>query len=239
MNEWFGSSVIEPFTLFGLAHMLIIILYFIGIILFLTTYKRIMNSYFHRFLRWAFFTVLIISEVSYQVWTGVNGMWSFSENLPLHLCSAAGIITAIALATLNKRIITIAFFIGFASAFLAIVTPELPYHYTHFRFWNFFIQHLAISWASVFLVLTNQVKITLKSTLAAYACLLIYAMIVGFFVNPLLNANYLFLSNAPNSNTILDLFGNGIWYYVNLCLLALVVFVGLYGVDKMFFRNRF
>lgn len=238
MNAWFGSSVIEPFTLFGIAHLLIIILYFLGIIFFLISHNKVRNSsILHRFLQWMFFTVLILSEITYQVWTGVNGMWSLSENLPLHLCSAAGIVTAIALATLNRKIITIAFFIGFAPAFLAIVTPELPYHYTHFRFWNFFIQHLAISWASVFLVLTSKVKITLKSTLASYSCLLIYAMIVGFFINPLLNANYLFLSHIPTSNTMLDLLGSGIWYYVNLCLLTLVIFIGLYGLGKA--RGRF
>ncbi len=38
---------------------------------------------------------------------------------------------------------------------MALITPELPYDYPHFRYWKFFIHHIVISWSSIFLVVTG------------------------------------------------------------------------------------
>ncbi|UJL46604.1 TIGR02206 family membrane protein [Virgibacillus sp. NKC19-16] len=235
MKEWFSDIHGEPFIAFGSSHITVLIIYFVGLITLLLTYKRILtNPSTYNFIRWTLFVLLILSELSYQVWTAANGIWNLRDHMPLHLCGIAGITGAIALVTHNKKLITITFFIGFVPAFLALMTPELPYDYPHFRFWKFFIHHMAISWVSIFLVLTNAVKITFKSTMQAYGYLLLYAAIIGYFINPVLDSNYLYLSHTPSANTPLDLLGSGVWYYINLCLLALVVFVGLFGIYKLF-----
>lgn len=174
-----------------------LILYFIGLVILLLTYKGIRASpSTYNFIRWTLFGLLVLSELSYQVWAAVNGIWNLRDHMPLHLCGIAGITGAIALATHNKMLITITFFIGFIPAFLALVTPELPYDYPHFRFWKSFIHHMTISWAGIFPVVTSSVKITFKSTLEAYGYLLLYAAVVGFFINPVLDSNYLYLSHC-------------------------------------------
>ncbi|WP_373894731.1 YwaF family protein [Virgibacillus natechei] len=239
MKEWFNDLHGEPFIAFGSNHITILIIYFVGLITLLLTYKRILaNPSTYNFIRWTLFVLLILSELSYQVWTAANGIWNLRDHMPLHLCGIAGITGAIALVTYNKKLITITFFIGLIPAFLALVTPELPYDIPHFRFWKFFIHHMTISWVGIFLVVTSSVKITFKSTLEAYVYLLIYAAMIGFFINPVLNSNYLYLSHTPSANTPLDLLGSGAWYYINLCLLALVVFVGLFGVYKIFRMSK-
>ncbi|QGS67861.1 hypothetical protein CV093_01195 [Oceanobacillus sp. 143] len=113
-------------------------IYAIGLILFFFMRKQDgMDSRAYNIIRWSLFSVLVLSEVSYQIWTATNGIWSLSEYIPLHLCGIASIIGAIALASLNQRLIVISFFIGFIPAFLAIITPELPYDFPQFRFLQF------------------------------------------------------------------------------------------------------
>ncbi|MEC5425813.1 TIGR02206 family membrane protein [Virgibacillus sp. C22-A2] len=235
MEEWFGKISNEHFIPFSFSHIAMILIYIVALVILLITYKKYAESdLLLNVFRWSIIVTLTLSELSYQTWSVVNGSWSAGESLPLHLCSIAGIIVIIGLATYNKKIITISFFIGFLPALLAIVTPELTYNYTHFRFWHFFIHHIVLSFASIFLLLSSSVKITVKYTLEAYGYLLIYAAIIGFLINPTLNSNYLFLSNTPTADTLFDVLGDGIWYYINLCLLGLVVFIGQFGVLKLF-----
>ncbi|PAV28180.1 TIGR02206 family membrane protein [Virgibacillus profundi] len=237
MSDWFNEQHGDPFIAFGTSHMTMLVIYFVGLMLLLLTYKKIKNNNgLYNILRWLLFAILVLSEISYQIYTITNGIWSLREHIPLHLCGIASITGAIALVTHNKALINLTFFIGFIPAFAALVTPELPYDFPHFRFWKFFLHHTAISWVSIFLLLTSSVKVTLKSTLRAYGLLLIYAAFIGFVVNPWLGSNYLYLSATPTASTPLDLLGNGIWYYVNLCLLGLVVFLGLFGVSRIFKR---
>ncbi|GAB3062891.1 YwaF family protein [Virgibacillus ainsalahensis] len=237
MREWFTSLDGVPFEAFGTNHVIMLIIYITGIILLLTTYKKIIsNQLMYNAVRWILFGLLVLSEVSYQTWTAVNGIWSLAEHTPMHLCGIAGITGAIALVTHNKKLIIITFFIGFIPAFLALVTPELPYDFPHFRFWKFFVHHIAISWTGIFLVVTSNVKITFKSMLESYGYLIMYAAIIGFIINPWLDANYLYLSATPEASTPLDLLGSGIGYYINLCLLGLIVFTALYGLYKLFRR---
>lgn len=227
MKDWFGTLDGEPFTAFGPSHITMIFIYFIVMLTLIFTYKKINKNWYHA-LRWVSFSILILAELCYQAWAATNGIWSTREQLPLHLCSIASIVGAIALATQHKKLITITFFIGFIPPFLALITPELPYDFPNFRFFIFFLHHITISFVGLFLVLTNAVQLTLKSTLEAYGYLLIYASIIGFFVNPILDSNYLYLANTPSTSSPLDLLGSGVSYYVQLCLLGLVVFIGLY-----------
>lgn len=239
MGDWFNEQHGEPFIAFGTSHITALIIYFTGLILLFITYKNVKNSdTLYNALRWALFVILVISEISYQTYTITNGIWSLQEHIPLHLCGIASITGAIALITQNKALINLTFFIGLIPAFAALVTPELPYDFPHFRFWKFFVHHMAISWVSIFLLLTSSVKVTFKSALHAYGLLLIYAAIIGFLINPYLESNYLFLSATPTASTPLDLLGEGVWYYVNLCLLGIAVFLWQFGLFKLLRKKK-
>lgn len=230
----------EPFIAFSSSHLAALFIYFAGIIIFLIFFRKIIGStQAYSIIRWSLFSLLILSEVSYQTYTALNGIWSLADHIFLHLCGIAGITGAIALFTHNKMLIQITFFIGLVPAFLALLTPELPYDFPHYRYMKFFIHHTVISWTSIFLVVSNGITMTFKSFLNTYGLLLIYAAIIGFLVNPLLGSNYLYLSHTPEASTPLDLLGNGIWYYVNLCILAFAVFFIQFLVYRFFTRNSF
>jgi hypothetical integral membrane protein (TIGR02206 family) len=235
MGEWFGSKSITAFNIFGWHHALMIVIYLIGIgYLLIYSNKLRQDKRLAQTIRWGLFIVLVSSEFSYQTWGVINGMWNPSEFLPFQLCSIAGILTILALLSGNHKLIQIVFFIGIVPSFLAVITPELQHGYPHFRFWQFFIHHIALSWGSFFLIISNPIKITFKKTIETYSYLLVYAGIVGFILNPIFNANFLFLARTPSANTPLNLLGSGFWYYVNLCLVGLVVFLAIYLIYKLF-----
>ncbi|WP_106495432.1 YwaF family protein [Lentibacillus sp. Marseille-P4043] len=234
MRGWFVSIEGDPFIAFGSSHLFMLLIYLIGLLFLLTGYNVLQkNSVLFNMIRWILFSLLVLSELAYQTWTIANGVWSVNEHLPLHLCGIASIIAAIALINYNRRLIITAYFIGFIPALLALITPELPYDFPHFRYWKFFIHHIVISWASIFLVFTGSIKITFKSMLGAYFLLILYAIFIGFVINPVFDANYLYLANTPSASTPLDLLGSGSWYYVNLCLLGFVVFILLLGFSRV------
>lgn len=239
MTDIFLETNGEPFTAFGSSHLTALLVYFLGAAILLLFPKKILNhSSVYNTIRWSFFSLLVLSEVSYQTYTALNGIWSLGEHMFLHLCGVAGITGAIALVNHNKLLIQITFFIGLIPSFLALVTPELPYDFPHYRYLKFFIHHITISWTSIFLVVSNNVTITFQSFLKTYGYLLTYAAVIGFLVNPLLDSNYLYLSHTPTASTPLDLLGSGIWYYVNLCILAFIVFLVQYLVFRLITRHK-
>lgn len=236
MADLFGSTTTHSFNLFSLSHVIMIAIYIIGFALIMLFVPKLSNRH-GNITRWVLLGILLLSETSYQTWGLLNGTWNSKEYLPFQLCSFAGVLTIIALATRNNHLIKVCFFISIFPAFLAVVTPELFHGFPHFRFWQFFIHHIILSWASIFLVVSTKVHITWKNTWMIYLYLLIYAAIVGFILNPMFDANFLFLARASSADTPLNMLGDGIWYYVNLCTLGFIVFVAMFGMYKLFINN--
>lgn len=225
MKEWFLTKTGEPFSTFGMNHLIMLLLFFVSIFFILYFRHKIQaHGLVFQILRWLLFILLIGSEVSYQSWTAAHGIWK--ENLPFHLCGIAGLTGAFALLTLNRKLIAITFFIGLVPAFAALITPDLPYDFPNFRFFKFFIHHIAISITSIFLAVSSSSEtITVKSMVWTYLYLVLYSLFIGFIINPWLDANYLYLAHAPLNSSPLDLLGGGFWYRINLGLLCLFVFV--------------
>ncbi|WP_163971412.1 YwaF family protein [Oceanobacillus halotolerans] len=238
MKEWFTTVGGEPFNTFGTSHLLAITVSFIGILLIINFRKNIRtNLFLYQAIRYSLFIILITAELVYQLWALKNNIWNPQEFIPLHLCGIAGITAAVALVTNNKKLILLTYFIGFIPPLLALLTPVLPYDYPHFRYWKFFIHHMAISWSAIFLIITIPLKISWRDMFHSYGYLIGYAAVIGFLLNPMLNANYLFLNESPTGHTLLTLLGDGIFYYANLCLLALILFSLLVVFHKIFSRK--
>ncbi len=232
MKNWFGLWVDEPFVLFGTTHFIMLALFLLGTFS-LCMYVKLGRPHprFNGWIRWSLFSMLVLSELSYQTWAVVNGVWSMADHIPLHLCGIASLIGMITLLTYQPRLIQLIYFIGILPAILALITPDVPFDYHHFRFWKFFIHHMAIAWTSLFLILSTTVRITWRSMIESFVYLLIYAGVVGF-VNQQLGSNYLYLQHPPLSNTLLNYLGSGYLYVLNLILLAFFSFVLMWVIYR-------
>ncbi|MBT2583189.1 TIGR02206 family membrane protein [Planococcus sp. ISL-109] len=239
METWFDARSDYPFELFSFSHLVVLSIAFIGLLCIVLLKDRLgVNAQLFQWLRWLLLAILFVSEVSYQYWAVSHGFWSFSRHAPLHLCGVASLTAMIGLLTLRPFWIQVSFFIGIFPAILALVTPETPYDYQHFQFWVFFVQHTAISWACLLLGVTFFNTINIRSVFSIYALLLVYAAFIGFLVNPLMGSNYLYLAQRPSTASPLDFFGDGVWYYINLCLAALLLFLVQYLIFHWFIKKR-
>ncbi|WP_173918511.1 TIGR02206 family membrane protein [Halobacillus sp. Marseille-Q1614] len=224
MKQWLGAYSAHPFETFGYSHLVMLVMFALGTV-FLLHYSKYLKrgTRTHTIIKWLLFNLLFICELSYQAWALAHGFFFSALYLPLHLCGIASIIGMIGLLTYHPKLIQVNFFIGIVPAALALITPDLPYDYEHFRFWKFFIQHMAIVWTSLFLLLSIKVPISLKVTLEAYIYLVGYAVLMGFF-NNWMGTNYLYLSYPPIEGTLLNYLGSGFAYLFNLGLTALSFF---------------
>ncbi|MRG86262.1 YwaF family protein [Salinibacillus xinjiangensis] len=233
MENWFGNIMTEPFQAFSISHIIMLGLYILGIILFISFFQQIKNHKgINEVLRWSLFTLLLLSEISYQTWAVVNGVWNTVEHLPLHLCGIASILGMLALMTKNQKLVQITFFIGIIPAMLALVTPELPHAFPHYRFMKFFIHHMIISWTGIYLVsIYMNRRVTFKHVLETFGYLNVYALLMAA-VNGALGSNYLYLNQTPEATTPLSFFGSGFIYFINLEIAACFLFTLQWSVYR-------
>ncbi|WP_053218043.1 YwaF family protein [Virgibacillus senegalensis] len=233
MREWFGVSSTDLFHPFSTSHLLMLVIYVVGVAGLFLLQRKLQKEQVRTVIRWLLFLLLFSFELSYQWWAVSHGIWSSQVHLPLHLCGIASIVAMLALIFQRKSFIRFAYFFAVVPAMLALITPDLPYGPEHFRFWKFFLHHIVISWSGIFVVLSTNTRITRSSMLQAFLFLVIYALIVGLLINPMSGANYLYLTR-PAADTLLGHFGSGIQYYIQLVMTAFLAFSLLYGLAKLF-----
>ncbi|WP_052124147.1 YwaF family protein [Ureibacillus manganicus] len=224
INAFFESTPIDnPFNSYSLVHILVIIIFFIGIIV-LHLFRNELNE---KIVRWVFVSVILFFEIGYHTWLVSHGLWNPSHALPLQLCSVSLILCILLLLTNHKTIFEIVYFIGIAGAIQALLTPELFYNFPHLRFFHFFINHMLIIWTCLFYVWTMKYSIQLSSIFKSLVFLQIVAFI-AFIANIVTGGNYMFLAGKPKTSSALDFLGDYPWYILSLEAIAVILFFILY-----------
>ncbi|WP_245805800.1 TIGR02206 family membrane protein [Bacillus alkalicellulosilyticus] len=232
MREYFTvERGLFPFEMFSVSHfMVVVLLVACSLLLFFYRFK-IRHTKTSSFIKYSLVFLLVVSEVSFQLWYVVHGHWTIRNNLPLQLCSISMYLATFMLFTKNKTVTEITFFFGIGGAVQAMVTPELFYGFPHFRFFHFFIAHIAIILACLHMVWIHQFRPTYKSVLKAMLALNLIAVFV-FIINKLLDTNYMFLAQKPRNPTIIDVLGPYPWYILSLEVIAFVLFNLIYFIFR-------
>ncbi|WP_240190016.1 TIGR02206 family membrane protein [Bacillus sp. P14.5] len=166
-----------PFVLFSMSHLTAIGISILLMILFYISRNKI-KAHGRQLTRYLLVFLLIFGEVSFQYWYIFNDRWDAAINLPFQLCSLSLYLCTIMLLTRSYRIFEISFFVSMTGAFVAILTPELFYGFPHFRYFQFFIAHIAIVLSCLYMVWIEGYKATYSSVLKSLAAL----NIIAFFV---------------------------------------------------------
>ncbi|WP_349409425.1 TIGR02206 family membrane protein [Pseudalkalibacillus sp. SCS-8] len=228
MGTFFYPELYRNFTLFSTSHFIMIsVLTILIVTLFLFGSRIRKNTKYQHHIRWTLFTVLVLSELSYQLWSLMNGVWDLRIHLPFHLCSISSLAILYFLLKPNESRFQLVYFIAFLPPVLAIVTPDLLYGYPHYRFFQFFIHHMTLVVTVFYAILILRLRPKFASIFKAVFFINILALPLHY-LNRSIGSNYLFLEGPPASDTLLSWFGTGYWYIINLEIVMFVAFLITY-----------
>lgn len=228
MKDFFEPGKEHVFQLFSSVHLLTLAAFVFMIILLYFLRKQLRNPENNRVVRIGLFLVLIISEISLQVWLWWSGHWAYQYSLPLHLSSISLILSAILLLTQRYALFEFTYFVGVGSALQAMITPDISlYTFPHYRYIHFFVSHGGTVIANLFMVFVAGFRPTGKSIWKAFLWLNVYTFIV-FIINFLIEGNYMYISEKPVNPSMIDYLGPWPWYILSLEGIAFVTFLILY-----------
>lgn len=218
----------EPFQLFSLSHLMVLGI-LLGLIVLIYSFRtKIRQHPIKQYIRYGLAGLLVLTEISFQYWHIATGTWSAAYMLPLQLCSVSLVLSVFMLLRKSYGIYEITFFWGLGGAAQAMITPELFYPYPHFRFFHFFIAHICIILACLYMTWIEQAQPTHKSLWKSMGFLNLL-LPVALVTNWLTGGNYLFVSQKPSNPSLFDYLGPYPWYIVSLELVALFLFYLLYA----------
>lgn len=173
--------------------------------------------------------ILLLQEVSLNIIRMVWGVWHVNASLPLHLCGAAVILSALVLITKNYRIYEMVYFWGLAGAVQALLQPDIaPFGFPHYRFFQFFCSHGLILTTAIYTTICYGYRPTKRSLLRAIIYTNIFALLVGIF-NLITGGNYMFLCHKPETASIMDALGPWPFYIIPLEIIGLLSFLFYYA----------
>ncbi|MBP2002422.1 putative integral membrane protein (TIGR02206 family) [Paenibacillus shirakamiensis] len=228
MQSFFERAPSDSFMAFSTSHLFMLGILLAGAILLYLNRQWLGASSRRRALaKYAFAGVLILCEVSLNVWSIEQGTYSLKETLPLELCSISLYMCVFMLLLRSYRIFQIVYFTGIGGALQALLTPALDYPFPHYRFLEFFIAHMVIILCILYMVWVEHMRPTLRSlglTMIFLNILLVFISIVNYYTG----GNYMFLAHKPLTASLMDVLGPYPWYILSLEGVALVLFFILY-----------
>lgn len=216
----FSVSQMQEFSMFSFPHIVTFLLFLflcLGLIMY-----RIKLKPFHLSIKWTLFSILLLCELSFHTWLILTNQWDVKD-LPLQMCSLSTFLALYLFIKKDERVFNLLYFIGLLPAILSMVTPELEYQFPHFRFLKYFLHHSAIPLAVLYFILYENYRVPKMAIVKSFLMLNMIAFPI-YFLNQLLDTNFFYLASPTESETILSFFGSGVWYYINLEIIGLLVF---------------
>ncbi len=242
MNQYFKADYTAgDFVPFSLSHFVALGTILLINILMIVWLKKIHSQKVEKWFAYGLSALLILQEISLNVWRLTTDQWTAGTSLPLHLCGVAVILSAVLLINKNYRLYEIVYFWGFGGAIQALMTPDIGrFSYPHYRFFQFFVSHGAIVTATVFATVFMGFRPYFRSILRVFIITNIYLVFMAGF-NFLVNGNYLFICHKPETASLFDYLGPWPYYILSLEGIGIISFFIYYlpfAVRDYFTRTR-
>ncbi len=215
------------FVMFGPAH-IITLLVILGAIVFFFLWKD-PSERAKTAIRFGFSIAIILNEIALHVYRIWADQWSIQTMLPFHVCAVMVWLTPVLLIKKNHTVFEFYFFLGLAGATQALLTPDVGiYGFPHFRYFSAFISHGLIVLSAVYMAVVEKFRPTWRSIVKVAVWANVY-MVIIFFVNQAIGANYMFVAHVPDDPSLIDFLGPWPWYILALEGIGLILFLLLYA----------
>ncbi|WP_299050201.1 TIGR02206 family membrane protein [uncultured Nocardioides sp.] len=153
-----------------------------------------------------FAVVLLAGTLPLQVLYFTPAFFELDRTLPIQLCDLASFVSVWALWSHRRRAVALTYLWGIPLTTQAILTPDLVTAFPHPVFLLFWVMHIGIVWAAVYLSLGRGLGPSWRDYRMAVAVTAAWAVSV-YGLNVALGTNYGFLNAKPAGGSVLDLLG--------------------------------
>lgn len=238
MEQFFNHGEPGEFSYFTLPHFLPIMIMLVIIYLLYRYREQIRNWKYEENARIIFAAVVLLSDMSYfwhKIYIGAN----VANHLPVTVCGWAAIMSAFMLMTKKKGIFDVVYFFVLAGSINALITPAVIMDNgpTHFRYYQFWVEHTSIFIAVFYMIFIFDYKINVRSMIRSFSVMIVLTILAIYVNSNIEGANYLFLSTTEAGDSVLNFLPSNL----GLRLLVMGSVIGtLYGLAYLpwYFINK-
>ncbi len=144
---------------------------------------------------------------AYQAYDFSRHGWDPRNTLPLQMCDFAAIIAALVFLRPTRGLQSLAYFWGLALGSQAVITPDLAGGPSSLSFWAFWLYHLFVVGAGVYVVAVQRFRPEWRDLRFALLMGAMYAA-ATFIIDAMFDLNYGYLGRGtPSRPTLLDVLG--------------------------------
>ncbi|REG85291.1 YwaF family protein [Winogradskyella sediminis] len=219
--------VLSKVTVGSFQHVFPIVLAFV-FILFLINYSRknfnsLQKQRAVHYLGW-FVSVTLVSFHLYRI---LFDNYNFKTDLPLYLCSLMALLIPIFTYYRKYVMFEILVFWIIGGTLQGVLTPDISVGFPSFDYFRYWVVHLGLLAIIFYFIFELKMRPTLKSVFKSFLALQAYVLLM-MFLNNLLDANYFYLNEKPQSASLLDYFGEWPYYIVVGQLIIIPMFILIY-----------
>jgi hypothetical integral membrane protein (TIGR02206 family) len=163
--------------------------------------------------------LIVANEIMSWTYHASRGEWG----IPLQLCDIEMFLMAYALLGKSLRVKQLAFLWGLAGSSQAIITPDLYAPFPTYPWIQFFLGHVGIVIAAVYLAAREDLYFKICSSIQAWIVINIYVVAAGL-INFFLGTNLGYLARKPEHESLISLLGPWPYYIISLDIIAAVLF---------------
>lgn len=165
--------------------------------------------------------------ISFHLHKSMTEDYNIQKDLPLYLCSLLAILIPIFTYYRKFWMYEILVFWIFAGTLQAIITPDIATGFPTFDYFRYWVVHLGLLLIISYATLVFKMRPNFKSIFKSFFALQLYFLAM-IFVNYLLNANYFYLNQKPQSASLLDYLGEWPFYIIVVQIILLPYFMLIY-----------
>lgn len=222
-----GLSLFERVSIGSFEHLLPIFMATVFAIFFISYSKRKLTNFQQRIVYNLFGWFVSLTVATFHIYFISLGNYNIQTDLPLYLCSFIALLIPVFTYYRKYWMYEILLFWIIAGTLQGVITPDIAEGFPSFDYFRYWVVHLGLLIIVFYATLVFRMRPTFKSIFKSILALQLYvAMMV--IVNRLLNANYFYLNEKPQSASLLDYFGEWPYYIIITQLILIPYFLIIY-----------
>lgn len=168
-----------------------------------------------------------LTVISFHLHKMIFSEYNIQKDLPLYLCSLLAIILPVFTMYRKFWMFEILVFWIIAGTLQAVITLDIASGFPTFDYVRYWVVHLGLLLVISYAIVVYKMIPNFRSVFKSFFALQLYVLAI-VFINYLLNANYFYLNQKPQSASLLNYLGEWPVYVIVVQLILVPYFLLIY-----------